>query len=526
MTPFVTIGIVLAYCVLSIASSLNESLTYDEIVHLQEGRLALLSHTFELDTNNPPFIRQLSAIPFLLGFERYIPYAEPMYRMFPARAVTILLSCILMYFLYVYVKQRFSQNIAALSVFFLAFHPIFIANNHFVTMDMGLSLFFFLSYWTVVSLTKTSSWIQWILFGCVVGLGLASKVSFLPFFAISTCLYILFTTFPKKMALAWKVKGKIAGSFGISLLVVWASYWFTSDVVIRKRQDSSRVSAKITSYARHTNNTLLLGAMNVLQHQPIPLGSYIAMIKNNAIRNTITEPQFFLGRSYETGRWYFILVNFLLKTPIPWILLVCIGVWRNRWQPFLYAPILAIIFSSISVSMKPMVRYMLPILPFFSILAAQGFSYLIESKKRIIVAVLLLVWFGISTAGSYPHFISYANDVTGTGYGKYVSFVDSNVDWGQSLPDVAIWRKTHGYVPIQFSYNGRDDGYLYGLESDRLWGSYKAEDICAFHTIPPGTTPSITLISITNWYYCGYYRMPQFSKESIKGVIGQSVLQF
>lgn len=526
MIRIATLGIVLAFCVLSIGSSLHESLTYDEIVHLQEGRLALLSHTFALDTNNPPFIRELTAIPLVLGLDRYIPFGEPMYRAFPARLITILLSCILLISLYIYTRKQYGHIVAALSVFFLAFHPMFLANNHLVTLDMGLSLFFFLSYWCAVTLNRTSTGKQWVIFGCVVGMGLASKVSFIPFFAVTGILYLLFTTRRFTFLLLWQLKWKLFLCVLISLLTVWATYCFTSDVVIRERQDSSRISAKISAYAEKTHNIIVLSGMNILEHQPIPLGTYIAMIKNNAIRNTIREPQFFLGKLYETGQWYFILVHFLLKTPIPFLLLVLIGIWNYRWQPRLFAPILAIMLSSASVSMKPMVRYMLPVLPYLSILAAMGSMALIRSKKGLVIFGVLLLWLSTTVAVSYPHFISYANEALGTGNGKYVSFVDSNGDWGQSLPDVAQFKNSHPDIPIRFSYNGRDDGSQYGLNSNRLWGSYKAEDICAFHTIPPGTTPKITLISITNWYYCGYYLDQQFPEKSIQTVIGKSVLQF
>jgi hypothetical protein len=52
---------------LSFLSAKNESLTYDEVVHLQEGLNALKYHKFEIDTNNPPLIRELASMPVFLG---------------------------------------------------------------------------------------------------------------------------------------------------------------------------------------------------------------------------------------------------------------------------------------------------------------------------------------------------------------------------------------------------------------------------------------------------------------------------
>ena len=78
------------------------------------------------------------------------------------------------------------------------------------------------------------------------------------------------------------------------------------------------------------------------------------------------------------------------------------------------------------------------------------------------------------------------------------------------------------------SYFGRDNGNLYGLKSNFKYGSYKFEDICRFHKISKQNWNgyNITAISVSNWYYCGYYKDQKYTKEKIVNVLGDSILIF
>ncbi len=106
--------------------------------------------------------------------------------------------------------------------------------------------------------------------------------------------------------------------------------------------------------------------------------------------------------------------------------------------------------------------------------------------------------------------------------------MDSNLDWGQSLPDFERYVQTTQPGFVSFSYFGRDTGDRYGLGSDLAYGSHRYEDICAFHHINlPNTSTKITVaISVSNWYYCGYSSDPRFSKQSVKALVGGSILLF
>ena len=292
----------------------------------------------------------------------------------------------------------------------------------------------------------------------------------------------------------------------VALFVVWASYLFTWDVVIRERDDPGRVSTKLVSWAKQKNVPVIEKTVTFFQSQPLPLGTYIATMKNNILRIGKPAMVFFDGELYDGSRWYFMIVNVLRKIPIPFLILVLFGVSRARRFAAIAAGILGI--ASI-IGMVPLVRYVLPAIPFLAIVAAAGV------RKKILV--LFLLWEIVGTIWQYPHFISYANELVGPRDRRFEVLADSNLDWGQALPDVMRWVKREGIGTMQFSYFGRDD------ESE-----YRFEDICALRemVLDPKSTKVVTLISVSNWYYCGYNKEEAYRKAKIWNVIADSVLAF
>ena len=83
------------FVVISVQSALRESLTFDEIVHMEEVYHAWRDHTFHVDTNNPPLIRELAVLPLLLIPQSHDKSPAPNIQAFPARFVIIVLGVLL-----------------------------------------------------------------------------------------------------------------------------------------------------------------------------------------------------------------------------------------------------------------------------------------------------------------------------------------------------------------------------------------------------------------------------------------------
>ncbi|MBI3577694.1 glycosyltransferase family 39 protein [Candidatus Gottesmanbacteria bacterium] len=473
--------IVLTFVGLSIGSALKESLTFDEIVHMQEGKNHWMSHSFSIDTNNPPLVRELAAIPLVFGADKL-----------SARLVVVLLGALLIVFVY---KRE------PLAAFILALEPTYLAHSHYVTLDVGAAFFIFLAYLVFLEFTKKQSLRNVIFLGISTGFAFAARIQAIPFLLISM-LFINLRALTKLLIV----------SFIISFLTIWFTYFFTTDVIIKERLDPNRVSARIL---KSSNNMLLKNLIFVGSYQPIPLGNYLATVKNALVRST----------QHIDHRWQDLPFNFFLKTPIPFLLLLGYGLIRKPKKIFVI-PAAVIFIVTAFAPQEPWVRYLLPAYPFLAIIAGSAIRE-VKGNFGKVGMTLIILWYVGGTLAQFPHFISYANELAGPRNRRFEKLIDSNLDWGQGLPDFANYVHQQNPAHVSFSYFGRDNADTYGLVSNKPYGSYKNEEICEFHEIPyRGSGDRIVAISATNWYQCGYYQQPQFQREKIRAVIADSILIF
>lgn len=463
------------FVVLSLGSAFSESLTFDEIVHAEEGVNALTKHTFLIDTNNPPLVRELAMLPTVLGAGA----------LFPARFVIILLGALTLVAVYRVTKRYLGRTQALFALFLLALEPTFLGNSHYVTLDTGVTLFFFIGYMAFVRLMELYSMRCLIVAAIAWGLAFASKITAIPFLVVSAVVAgadILKNTIRKfrRNLTHLLLFSCIVG------LVIWATYWFS------------------------------------------PFGNYLAVIKNSFIYSQRQSKIFFAGNFYPSSRWYFMVSTVLLKLPIPLLALFILGLFTKRHKrkiAVFATPVFVVLGVSSFMNIQPWVRYILPAIPFMGIVASESLQLMSRPVHKILF-LLLCLWYAYGTGVAFPHYISYANEFAGPKESRYRIFMDNNLDWGQSLPDIARYIKTVQPGFVSFSYFGRDNGDRYGLASDMVYGSHRFEDICAFHHInlPSASTKIVVAISVSNWYYCGYNTDPRFSGRSVKDVVGGSIL--
>jgi hypothetical protein len=109
------------------------------------------------------------------------------------------------------------------------------------------------------------------------------------------------------------------------------------------------------------------------------------------------------------------------------------------------------------------VRVVLPVLPFLYVLAA-GLACV--GCCRVAGCVLLaacLVWSATSATRSDPNPLAYFNELAGGPRGALRHFADSNLDWGQGLPQLKQYLDATGTGPVYLSYFGTDRPESYGI---------------------------------------------------------------
>ena len=181
---------------------------------------------------------------------------------------------------------------------------------------------------------------------------------------------------------------------------------------------------------------------------------------------------YMLGKVSTEPWWYFNLVGLVTKMPLPTIILIGIATYmcvKERIMAdhivFLLVPAILIITVSFFDRANLGIRRILPAFPFLLLFSANVFAGKAAKLKTVIV-IALIAWAAAESALIYPFHLSYINSLAGgPERGPYI-FEDSNIDWGQDLPSLARWQKSHsGATPLKLAYFGTASPQAYGVEA-------------------------------------------------------------
>lgn len=200
----------------------------------------------------------------------------------------------------------------------------------------------------------------------------------------------------------------------------------------------------------------------------LPFPELFDGIKEVFTHNAIGHPAYLLGRRSHFGWWYYYPVVLAVKTPLPFLALLFIGLavslnkpYRARaayWLPMAFS--LGILFVSFASHINIGVRHILPVYLGFSITAAVGAVWLYQrsSTARWTLWILgaLLVWHGATSLISHPDYIPYTNLLAGN-YPERI-LVDSDLDWGQDT--IRLGKRLRELGARQVAFNPLIMGYL------------------------------------------------------------------
>jgi len=184
---------------------------------------------------------------------------------------------------------------------------------------------------------------------------------------------------------------------------------------------------------------------------------------------------YLIGEHSLKGWWYYYIIAFFVKNPesLFIILLLTIVVWIGNkkerpdrittlciWIPMILYFIYFSFFTHIAIG----IRYILPAFPLLFLAAGYLFNELLLAQKsmKIILAVAALLYMFI-TVSVFPQYLSYFNTVSGGSQNGYRWLIDSNLDWGQSLPALKKYMNNHHIDKIKLGYFGRVDPAIYGI---------------------------------------------------------------
>ncbi|MFZ9682446.1 MAG: hypothetical protein ACO3DQ_04480, partial [Cephaloticoccus sp.] len=218
---------------------------------------------------------------------------------------------------------------------------------------------------------------------------------------------------------------------------------------------------------------------------------------------------YFAGEFRTDGWWEFFPTAFLLKTTWPVLLALVAAVVlafrqppaaRRRWG-YRVAPLVAFVLvyatAAITSHLNIGHRHLLPIYPplfiLLGVLTVPRRGNLSRFGLGLVAA--LWAWQAVEAMRTRPHYLAYFNPLAGGPAHAHRLFVDSSLDWGQGLPDLAAWlRENRGDQPVYLSYFGSDEPLRFDLAATRIGDAYF--DHGRRRTLPP-LSPGLYCLSAT-----------------------------
>lgn len=196
-------------------------------------------------------------------------------------------------------------------------------------------------------------------------------------------------------------------------------------------------------------------------------------------------PTFLFGEVSRTGWWYYFPITFLVKTPLPTLMLfvagsiVVIKQRRTRHASALLIPSIALMSLAMLSPFNIGYRHILAVLPFVIMIAGQASTLAARAvqlpisnfqKLRRACSVVLIGWLIIGTVAIYPYHLSYFNELIGGPRQADRVLVDSNLDWGQDLPSLKALMQQRGLECVNLAYFGTALPAVYDVHYSPLPG--------------------------------------------------------
>ncbi len=498
---------------LAVHAMRGNSATFDEGAHLPAGYTHLTLGDHRLNPEQPPLVKLLAAAP-LLALRPVVrtddrAWAEArqwefgrrfLYRwndadrlLFLGRLPIVALASFLLVAVFVEARRRFGAVAGAAALGLAALSPEVLAHGALVTTDLAFALFFFLS---VVAFTRA---LESATPGRLAAAGLATGAAFATKFSAPILVPVLLLL----GLLGGRVR-RLAGSLAVvglsALLVVWASYGFrpalSPDPAVR-----AAGRAPLDAPAEGLQRAVALAGNAGLVPEDYARGLLFVM------RHSEARPTFLLGELSDHGFPHYFLVTFLLKTPVPLLLLTLLALFRaprldRRAAAFLWLPVLVYVVVTSTRGLQIGHRHLLPLYPFLFVAAGEALAWL-SSRRRpvgLALAALLGLWYAGGTLLNHPHHLAYFNEIAGGPANGWRRLVDSNLDWGQDLKRLAAWMRANGVARIKLSYFGSADPSYYGIDAEALPGYTSPHATHVVREIRPGDVVAVSATNLQGVY--------------------------
>jgi len=562
--------IALAAFSLMLWASRTDSAIMDELAHIPAGYGYVHNLDYRLNPEHPPLVKALAMLPVLF-LQPNFPAASDAWQnqinaqwdvgaqflyqsgnnaneiIQTARIFPILITLLVLLFIYLLARGIMGNWWALLPAALFALDPTVLAQGHYVTTDLGAAFgVIFATYYFLKFIESPSTKHLWF---AGLSFGVAQITKFSAPFLVPLFIFLAFVLWLRNIIVEhgtmersrrfktflmrgfrWIWRLILVFAIGYVFIVYPIYFLFTANYPIAKQvSDAQFILGSFangpTPAGMHCAGIRCLADLDIwMAKSPVlrPLAEYmlgiLMVFQRSAGGNTI----YFLGEVRGAGGPAYFPLLFLLKEPVPTLIIVLaalvIAAWcmirrdprdgRRRGQRIL--DYLGVNFPEFSMAsfivlywgysmQSPLnigLRHLMPTIPFIYILAAgvwkkwvtrinfPGGELTIASigaaaksfargSIKYLLLVALVIWLFLETLFAAPHFLSYFNEFGGGIWNGYHWVTDSNYDWGQDLLRLQSWAVAHpeaDKIAVDY-FGGGSPSYTLGSKEVNWWAS-------------------------------------------------------
>lgn len=485
-----TLALALVVCqlVLVVRLAWHHAPVSDEAAHLTAGVYTWHSGRFDLYPVNPPLIKLAASLPIvLLGPVTDFRDVQPSLNspgsrpewsasiqfvrdnadivriaLFLGRLAVLPWVILGAWISWRWARELYGETAACLAVALWCFSPSVLAWGGTILPDLPAAASGLAAAYTFRNWLKTPGWETAVIAGLALGIAELTKMTWVILFAIWPAMWLLKLA-TSRFQQRWAVEGlQCLTVLVLGVAVVNAGYCYTGtcerlgDVSFASRFLAGPDSVVDGGKGGNRFHVPLVGQI------PVPLPrDYLLGVDLQKLDFERGLPSYLCGQWSSTGWWHYYAVCCALKIPLgSWIVLgvslagrlslprvrrvesqeLSLGIRFEELLLLVPALCLFLLVSS-QTGINRHFRYLLPAFPFVGVLASRA-AVVSGLTPRLLVAGAML-WNVSSSLSVFPHSMAYFNELAGGPAGGRRYLLESNLDWGQDVWDLAEWCTRH-----------------------------------------------------------------------------------
>ncbi|HEV2728920.1 MAG TPA: glycosyltransferase family 39 protein, partial [Terriglobales bacterium] len=443
---------------------------FDEPAHVSAGMEWLQFHTYRLDPLHPPLARLAIAAPLYLAGERFrkldsaslpqfweagnsIIYQNGRYlhNLLLARSGMLPFFVILLTVSFVWTRKQFGDLAALAALILLSSLPLVLSFSSLAYTDMPAAclqvsfLFAFAAWLDDPKFTSSAA------LGTLFGLAVLTKFTslfYLPIAggAVLLTRCVLHNKEESGLSLETKLVRNLAIVVLLMSIVTWGGYGFSVGHVDEALDLST---SGMPSFQHFPSLVRGIAKRMVASDWTIPAPSLFVGVAEVWTMNSSAPDAYLFGKHKPGGWWYFFLLEALLKTPLPFLILLVVGLrplyrraLQRDWKSLVPAiATVSVLTLTTAAKTNYGLRHVLIIFPLLAIIAGCGANELWNAGQKWrelgrAFVLCLIAWQCITVLRPGSDWIAYFNGLGGRDPSR-ILVTGCDFDCGQDLLNLA-----------------------------------------------------------------------------------------